>query len=263
VDTTTNVRTVEFGVNYKFNSSTSPGAAPILYPKRWLAAPINESPSNSYPYDWTGFYLGSDGGYGRSMLKGTLTDTADASLAPYSYGVSGPLAGLFVGGNYQLNKWVIGAEGDWQWSNLIGNDQTLAPVASSGAFPTGPFMISTTVKDYASIRGRLGIAFDRFFVFGTGGWAWGNPSTFYALIGAAPFMRQGGYGGGWSAGLGVDYALTNNVFGRIEYRYTNFTAPGFVSAATNFANAANRIPLNDLRAGIAYKFGDDPVFARF
>jgi hypothetical protein len=34
--------------------------------------------------------------------------------------VSGPLAGLFVGGNYQLNRLVIGAEGDWQWSNLIG-----------------------------------------------------------------------------------------------------------------------------------------------
>jgi hypothetical protein len=54
--------------------------------------------------------------------------------------------------------------------------------------------------------------------------AWGNPSTSYALTGAAPFMTQGGYAGGWSAGVGVDYAITNGVFGRIEYRYTNLSS---------------------------------------
>ena len=75
---------------------------------------------------------------------------------------------------------MVGLEGDWQWSNLIGNNQTLAPLGAAGAFPGGPFTISTTVKDYASIRGRLGFAFARFLVFGTGGWAWGNPSTSFA-----------------------------------------------------------------------------------
>ena len=261
-NTTTNVRAVEFGVNYKFNSSTSRSAtAPILYPKQHWVAP--RSPSTSSAYNWTGVYLGTDGGYSRSTPKGTLTDAEDASLAPYSYGVNGPLAGLFVGGNYQFNKWVIGAEGDRQWSNLIGNGQTLAPLRATGVFPEGPFMISTTVKDYESIRGRLGIAFDRFFVFGTGGWAWGNPSTSYALSGAAPFITQGGYAGGWTAGAGVDYAISNGVFGRIEYRYTNLTAPGVVSAATNSADATNRVPINDLRAGIAYKFGGGPVVAKF
>ena len=47
-NTTTNVRTVEFGINYKFNSSTSPSAAPILYPKQPWLAPINKSPFTSY-----------------------------------------------------------------------------------------------------------------------------------------------------------------------------------------------------------------------
>jgi hypothetical protein len=52
-----------------------------------------------------------------------VTDAAGAPLTPYNYRVNGPLAGLFVGGNYQLNKIVLGVEGDWQWSNLIGNSQ--------------------------------------------------------------------------------------------------------------------------------------------
>ncbi len=118
------------------------------------------------------------------------------------------MAGLFAGGNYQLNRLVLGAEGDWQWSNLIGNNQTLAPLGVAGTFPAGPFTISTTVKDYAAIRGRLGFTFGRFLAFGTVGWAWGNPLTSYALVAAAPFVNQGGRSTGWTAGVGVDYAFT-------------------------------------------------------
>ena len=154
-----------------------------------------------------------------------------------------------------MNKIVLGVEGDWQWSNLIGNDQILAPLGAAGAFPGGPFTISTTVKDYAAVRGRVGLALDRFLVFGTGGWAWGPPLTSYALTNAAPFFNNNGNSTGWTAGLGVDYALTDGVFGRIEYRYTSFAIPGFLSVAANSAEGPNHLPINDLRAGIAYKFG--------
>ena len=46
---------------------------------------------------------------------------------------------------------------------------------------------------------------------------------------------------------------TESVFARVEYRYTNLATAGFVSANTNSAETANRVPINDLRAGIAYK----------
>ena len=68
-------------------------------------------------------------------------------------------------------------------SNLTGNNQQLAPLGAAGVFPVGPFLISTTIKDYGSLRGRVGVAFDRFLAFGTAGWACGNLSTSYALIG--------------------------------------------------------------------------------
>jgi outer membrane immunogenic protein len=177
--------------------------------------------------------------------------------------VNGPVAGLFVGGNYQINRVVLGVEGDWQWSNLTGNNQILAPLGAVGTFPGEPFTISTTVKDYAAVRGRLGFAFDRFLVFGTGGWAWGNPSTSFALVGGAPFVNQGGSSSGWTAGVGVDYAFTESVFGRIEYRYARLATAGFVSAATDSADAPSHLPINDLRAGIAYKFGGHSDAIRF
>jgi outer membrane immunogenic protein len=176
-------------------------------------------------------------------------------LTAYDYNVHGPFAGVFAGANYQFGRFVAGVEGDWQRGNLAGNNQPLAPLGAAGAFPGGPFTVSTTIKDDESVRGRLGFALGRFLVFGTTGWAWGDPTNAYALLGSAPFLASGGNASGWTAGGGLDFAFTDSVFGRIEYRYTELKTSGFVNAAADTADAANRVPINDLRAGIAYKFG--------
>jgi outer membrane immunogenic protein len=172
---------------------------------------------------------------------------------PYDYSVTGPFAGIFVGGNYQVDRFVLGIEGDWQGSNLTGSNQSLAPLGATGALPGGPFTVSTTTKDYGSIRGRFAVAFDRFLVFGTGGWAVGNPSTAFALTGAAPFVTTSGKSDGWTAGAGVEYAITDTILGRIEYRYTNLEASGFVNAPTTAADAGTSTPISDFRVGFAYK----------
>lgn len=176
-------------------------------------------------------------------------------MAGYDYDVSGPFAGVFAGGNYQFGRFVAGIEGDWQRSNLTGNNQQLTPIGVTGAGPGGPYTISTTIKDNESVRGRLGFAFNRFVLFGTGGFVWGDLSSSYALLGSAPFAANSGSLSGWTAGAGLDYALTDNVFGRIEYRYTELKTSGFVNVATDSADAANRVPISDLRIGFAYKFG--------
>ncbi len=105
---TTSASAVELGVNYKFNSGApaSGNAVPAPYPKEPAPALLYKSPPARYAYDWTGFYLGGDGGYGWERSKGTLTDAAGIPLTPYSYDVNGPVAGLFIGGNYQFNKFV-------------------------------------------------------------------------------------------------------------------------------------------------------------
>ncbi len=253
----TNVSEIDFGVNYKFNWRASSGAVSALAANsgRSAPAPIYKALPASYAYNWTGLYVGGEAGFGWAPSSGTLTDATGVPLSPYSYSTNGPFAGAFIGGNYQFNRFVVGVEGDWQGSNLTGNSQKLAPIGAAGCFPEGPFTISTTVKDYGSIRGRLGIAFDRFLVFGTVGRAWGNPSTAYAVVGAAPFVTNGGTSHGWTAGAGVDYAFTNKVFGRIEYRYTYLETSSFVDVTTDSADVGNRVPINDIRAGIAYKFG--------
>ncbi|MGA9006251.1 MAG: TonB-dependent receptor [Xanthobacteraceae bacterium] len=254
--TTTKVSSVELGVNHKFdwNAAHSPG-----YAGAHQFVPLNAASRSPYPYNWGGIYVGADGGYGWQAVKGAITDAVGNVLAPYSYGAMGPFAGGYVGLNYQFNRVVAGVESDWQWSNLIGNNQTLAPIVAGA----GPFTISSTTKDYGSVRVRLGFAADRWLIFGTGGWAWGDPRTEYALTGSAPFVSNGSsVSTGWTGGAGIEYALTDNVLGRVEYRYADLKMPGFTNALVGAADAPANVPINDLRAGFAYKFGGDPFAVR-
>jgi opacity protein-like surface antigen/outer membrane receptor protein involved in Fe transport len=253
----TKVSTVNVGINYKLD-----WGAPV-YGASADGRPLGvKAPALSHAFTWTGLYVGADGGFGWAPVNGTLTDASGSVLTPYSYGANGPLAGVYVGANYQFNRFVAGIEGDWQRSNMTGNNQQQAAIGTAvnlpsptGTFPGGPFAVSTTIKDYESVRGRLGVAFDRFLVFGTAGFAWSDPSTSYALLGAPAFAANSGNANGWTAGAGLDYALTGNVVGRLEYRYTELMRSRFVNVAADVADAAIRVPISDVRVGFAYKFG--------
>jgi outer membrane immunogenic protein len=201
------------------------------------------------PFSWTGFYVGGDGGYGYATSSGTLADASGSSPVPYSFNVNGPIAGGFVGGNYQMGQYVFGAEADWQWANLTGN---------SGVVPGlgGPFTMATTVKSYGSARGRLGFAVDHWLFFGTAGWAWGTWSTSYAFSGLAPFSTDSGTSHkGWTAGAGIEYAFTNNLLGRVEYRYTDLGSVTYLDTVNNASDLGNKVTINDIRVGLAFKFG--------
>jgi opacity protein-like surface antigen len=265
----TEVNEVDFGVNYKFNWGAPPSgrfalATNLERPAPLYKAPVYKAPPISQTNNWTGVYIGGDAGYAWVRSSGTLASAAGVPLDHYEFSAAGTMAGAFIGANYQFDRFVLGVEGDWQGANLIGNSQASSSILMPvGTFPGGPFTVSTTVKDYGSIRGRFGLAFDRFLLFGTAGVAWGNPSNAYALYGAPPFLTHGGIASGWTAGAGLDYAFTNNVFGTLEYRYTNLGAAGSASAATNAGDGARRVAVNDVRAGLAYKFDGSsfPTFA--
>jgi outer membrane immunogenic protein len=212
-------------------------------------APVYTKAPMIAPFSWTGIYIGGDVGYGYAQSTGTVADPAGIfASVPYSFNVNGPLAGGFIGGNYQMGQLVVGAEADWQWANLTGN---------SGSVPGfgGALTASSTVKSYGSARGRLGYAVDHWLFFGTAGWAWGTWSTSYGpTAGAVVATDNATSTKGWTAGAGIEYAFTNNILGRVEYRYTDlgsvsFVAPGLIS------ELGNKITISDIRAGLSFKFG--------
>jgi outer membrane immunogenic protein len=201
------------------------------------------------PFSWTGFYIGGDGGFGYATSSGTLADATGLLQVPYSFNVNGPIAGGFVGGNYQIGQLVVGAEADWQWADLTGNSGAVAGVG-------GPFTMASTVKSYGSARGRLGYAVDHWLLFGTAGWAWGTWSTSYASTGAGPFFTNSATSNkGWTAGAGIEYAFTPYLLGRVEYRYTDLGSVTFVDPASNSSELGNKVKISDIRVGLAFKFG--------
>src|SRR5262245_3224141 len=105
-------------------------------------------------YNWTGFYLGINGGGGWGRSQWDALDTFD---------LSGGVIGGTVGYNWQFGQAVIGAEGDIDWSGIKGTSTVLCLGGCE-----------TRNKWLATARGRVGFAFDRFPPYFTGGLALGD-----------------------------------------------------------------------------------------
>ena len=67
-------------------------------------------------FSWTGFYIGANAGYafGQSSWNSPIGTTGN-------FDVSGPMAGVTLGGNYQIGQFVVGAETDIDWQNVRGS----------------------------------------------------------------------------------------------------------------------------------------------
>jgi outer membrane immunogenic protein len=169
-----------------------------------IAADIGELTQPVQPADiapvfvWTGGYIGLQGGGG--WLNGDF-DIPGTSL---SQDFDGGLLSGFAGYNYQVGDWVFGIEGDlgYNW-----NEENLG---------TTPVDVRTDIA--GSVRGRVGYAFDNALFYATAGWA----ATRFRASGIPGTGTEKETFHGWTVGAGLDYAFTNNIFARAEYRYNDY-----------------------------------------
>jgi opacity protein-like surface antigen len=134
------------------------------------------------------------------------------------------IGGLQAGYNWQIGQWVLGFEQDFQFTGLKPGFAFAAP---AGFFAAGDSMSVKT--DYLSgTRVKLGLAWDRALIYAAGGLETAelDVSSIYAARGAGGSPALGFTDAhklhfGYNLGAGFDYAVTNNVFVGIEYRYFN------------------------------------------
>ncbi len=169
-------------------------------------APPPAQAYNAAPaWSWTGPYAGLTGGYG----WGTVSN-------------SGWIGGAYAGYNLQTNQnLVIGFEGDATFTGKSGTQSALD--------------VNTTWN--GTLRGRLGYAVDRFMIYGTGGVAVGGLHSDTAVESTTKV--------GWTAGAGIEAALTDKVTGRVEYRHTDLGA--FPSGGSSYHS-------DDIMVGVGFKF---------
>lgn len=200
------------------------------------AADVVTTPPPSEPYvapqvipqtfNWSGFYLGGTGGYDWAQAKGVVNGT---SLGSDDY--DGGKLGGFLGYNYQFdNNVVLGIEGemDYNWNDNKYNGVKV------GSDLEG------------SVRGRVGYAMDNALLYATGGWAIANA---YVDGGG---VDQDQVFNGWTAGVGLDYAFTDNLFGGLEYRYTDFGKKDFDGVLNGLEG--KDFTSNRVMARVGYKF---------
>src|SRR5579872_1269056 len=155
-------------------------ATTVLFATPALAAdlPMPSAPQGYYKappvavFSWTGCYVGADvgGGWMRDRDHETTAGGAPSpfSPAPTNTALSdGVMAGGYLGCNYQFaGGFVIGAEGDGQWADIRSGTAQF-PGSAPGGLPNDFYEARSDFQ--ASIRGRLGYAFDRVLFYGTGG----------------------------------------------------------------------------------------------
>ena len=131
-----------------------------------------------------------------------MSSSGDEGLSP-----DGWLLGGFAGYNYQFGSGlVLGAEADIEWTDL-NHDGSAAGID-----------FSADMRWDGSIRSRIGYAFDRALIYGTSGLAVGG---FHGELDPGPDNSNTEWG--WTIGAGLDYAFTDRIFGRAEYRFTDFS----------------------------------------
>jgi len=191
------------------------------------AAPVAEPAPVATAFDWTGAYVGANVGYGWGEYD-VRTSTGKSSKD-----ASGFTGGLYAGYNYTVvPNVVVGAEIDAQ----------LGPSESFNVNGTG---VKTSTLYYGTARGRVGYAFDSFLVYGTAGLAYG--------AGEAKF--NGGSDDnlhvGWTAGAGIEAALTQNITARAEYLYVDTSEETY---RVNGQSAKADLDGSLVRFGLGYKF---------
>jgi outer membrane immunogenic protein len=208
-------------------------------------------------FTWTGIYIGGQIGYawgsGANNFSGSLPDGTFISTSAGGT-PNGVIGGANVGFNYQINQWVFGLEGTVDGTSLSNT--------AVAAFPDGSSVSAQTTADIqGSIRGRLGIAWDRALIYATGGVAFGGFTSNISLSDPTDGIFTNGSISntrvGWTVGGGIQYAVTNNWSVRAEYRYTDFGSinNGLTGLpATAFFNGSRHLQQNQVQVGFDYKF---------
>jgi outer membrane immunogenic protein len=255
------------GIGRRLGDAASMGTA-IAFGALLMASPvlaadlpvmIERAPSSDAIYaepvfNWSGTYVGAAAGWGFGSDR-TTEFVSNVYLQKFDLKPSGLLGSLYAGYNYQFDSFVVGVEADGALANVKSNFTDAPGGTPFAGDPGGHGAIS--MKWQASARLRAGYAIDRFLVFAAGGWSIAEHKMDVTNLTSQVTEHFASTQQTWTVGGGVEYAVTDNLIARIEYRYTPFEARRnrSVTAYPGFGISADQQPrLNDIRAGISYKF---------
>lgn len=189
-------------------------------PARYTKAP----PPVVAVYDWTGFYIGANGGWGQSH-DGRSNDTTGVFLG--SYDGDGGVAGGQIGYRAQYGSWVAGLEIQGNWADLHGS------TANAGG---GANTIHSKLDGFGLFTGQLGYAWNNALLYVKGGAAVTNRDYYFVSDATGLVTASTGYNTrlGATVGAGLEYGFAPNWSFGVEYNhiFEDNHRVSFVSSAT-------------------------------
>jgi outer membrane immunogenic protein len=206
-------------------------------------------------YDWSGFYIGVNGGWGQNRdHRGDVTTGVDFG----SHDANGGTAGGQFGYRWQTGPFVFGLEAQGNWADFRGSAPSLAAPAV--------FTERSRLDAFGLFTGQIGYAWNNALLYAKGGAA--VTDTNYDVLAAGAIASSTGDTTNWGAtvGAGVEYGFAPNWSVAVEYdhifqtsRNLTFTTPAGVALADSFRTGGD----TDLvTARINWRFGG-PVIPKY
>src|SRR5580704_12517375 len=244
--------------------AAGPAFAADLAPRPYVKAP---PPMVAAIYDWSGFYLGINGGGGSSRDCWTATSSNGVALPNVSEGchsATGGMVGGQIGYRWQAASWVFGVEGQGDWADLKGSNPSQIALI--------PYNNQTKVDAIGLLTGQVGYAWNNVLLYVKGGAAVTDNkySSFFPVgnvfaAAGVPFNQASDTRWGGAVGAGIEVGFAPNWSVALEYDHLfmgnpNVTFPASAIAVTRSDNIRQDVDMGTIR--VNYRFGG-PVVARY
>jgi len=215
----------------------------VVFSSAFTQAIADEHLSSKDCYNWTGIYLGLNGGY----AFGTHDPLSlfSSNFNAFSYNANGGLIGGTFGAQIQSGNVVMGLEADIDWTNISGSGT--GPVGGIGPI-VGTGTLSSTTSVLTTLRARTGFAWENWLFYATTGLTLDNTtSTFTQTTGFQcgtdfPCTSKANLHLGMALGGGIEYGILPFLSAKVEYLWLG-------------AGAVNTMYGNLIRAGVNFRFG--------
>jgi outer membrane immunogenic protein len=233
--------------------AAAPAMAADLAARPYTKAP----PMVAAIYDWSGFYIGANGGWGSS--RNSWDSVAPFPAGPEgSHDATGGVAGGQIGYRWQTGTWVFGVEGQGNWADLKGSNLSTLFAGSRN---------ESKIDAFGLITGQIGYAANNVLFYVKGGAAVTSNRNRIIDVATGALAASTGDDTRWggTVGVGLEYGFAPNWSAAVEYdhlfmqdRTLNFTTPAGLALGSD--RIRQDVDLVTVR--VNYKFGG-PIVAKY
>jgi outer membrane immunogenic protein len=216
------------------------------------AKPITKAPPPVVApiYDWSGFYIGGNGGWANQRRCFDSIDLTGVIVGSEGcHDANGGVAGGQIGYRWQTAGWIFGLEALGDWANIRGNNESLL-------FPG--FINRSRIDAFGLFTGQVGYAWNNALFYVKGGAAVVDHRHDILFDGVEVARTGSNTRWGGTVGVGFEYGFAQNWSVGVEYNHifldnrdATFTTPGGVFFTTDRING----DVDMVMARVNYRFG--------